>query len=52
MKIIKLKSSDIKIQIYKIRKRQENNLNIIEKKVNDILSEVRLRGDKSLFSKT
>ena len=52
MKIIKLKSSDIKIQIYKIRKRQENNLNIIEKKVNDILSEVRLRGDKSLFELT
>ena len=49
MKIIKLKSSDIKIQINKIRRRQEKDLNVIEKKVDTILREVRLRGDKSLF---
>ena len=49
MKIIKLKSSDIKIQINKIRRRQEKDLNVIEKKVDNILREVRLRGDKSLF---
>jgi len=49
MKIIKLKSSDIKIQINKIRRRQEKDLNLIEKKVDNILREVRLRGDKSLF---
>ena len=49
MKIIKLKSSDIKIQINKIRRRQEKDLKNIERKVDNILDDVRLRGDKSLF---
>mgnify|MGYP003300061600 CR=1 FL=1 len=49
MKIIKLNSKDIESAINKIRRRQEKDQKNIERKVDNILDDVKLRGDKSLF---
>lgn len=49
MKIIKLTATNIRPTIDKIRKRQEKDLRTIERKVESILQDVRLRGDKALF---
>ena len=44
MKIIKLNSKDIESAINKIRRRQEKDQKNIERKVDNILDDVKLRG--------
>ena len=46
MKIIKLNSKDIESAINKIRRRQEKDQKNIERKVDNILDDEKLRGDK------
>jgi len=49
MRTINLKSSDIEREIGKIRRRQEKDSRAVEDKVDTIVEDVKLKGDKSLF---